>query len=184
MKNSKMLLSHPEHSQTPRNDMQILSVRCFAVVVVACEEFRSYLFGRVRSQTSWDDSLVESYSCPAGPRRKRMLLRIQGYDFNVKYKPGTEMPFARQISRPNPLPSEESLDLRKLVQFLDEKFNALKQDTLSNPELQLYSGWPKNITKLQCWVSAGPTGMNRLLKTIWSSREKEWLFQNHKEMTS
>ena len=79
-----------------------------------------------------------------------MLLRIQGYDFIVKYKPGTEMPFARQISRPNPLPSEESLDLRKVVQFRDEKFNALKQDTSSDPELQLYSGWPKNITKLQC----------------------------------
>ena len=54
------------------------------------------------------------------------------------------------LARPNPLPSEESLDLRKVVQFLDEKFNALKQDTSSNPELQLYSGWPKNITKLQC----------------------------------
>ena len=97
-----------------------------------------------------------------------------------------KMPFARQISRPNPLPREESLDLRKvgLVQFLDEKFNALKQDTSSNPELQLYSGWPKNITKLQCWVSTGPTGMNRLLKTVWSSREKGSYFQNHEEMTS
>ena len=73
------------------------------------------------------------------------------------------------LARPNPLPSEESLDLRKVVQFLDEKFNALKQDTSSNPELQLYSGWPKNITKLQCWVSTGPTGMNCLLKTVWSS---------------
>lgn len=52
MKNSKMWLSHPEHSQTPRNDMQILNVRCFAVVVVACEKFHSFLFGRVRSQTS------------------------------------------------------------------------------------------------------------------------------------
>ena len=57
------------------------------------------------------------------------------------------------LAGPNPLPSEESLDLRKVVQFLDEKFNALKQDTSSNPELQLYYGWPKNITKLQCWVS-------------------------------
>lgn len=70
-----------------------------------------------------------------------MLLRIQGYDFIVKYKPGTEMPCAREISRPNPLPSEESLELHKvgLVQFFDEKLNALKQDTSSNPELQLYS---------------------------------------------
>ena len=48
----KMLLSHPEHSQTPRNDMQILSARCFAVVVVACEKFRSYLFGRVDQITN------------------------------------------------------------------------------------------------------------------------------------
>ena len=44
----------------------------------------------------------------ASLRLQKMLLRIQGYDFTIKYKPGTEMLLADPLSRLNPLPNEES----------------------------------------------------------------------------
>ena len=43
----------------------------------------------------------------APPRLQIMLLRIQGYDFTIKYKPGTEVLLADPMSRLNPLPNEE-----------------------------------------------------------------------------
>ena len=43
----------------------------------------------------------------APPRLQRMLLRIQGYDFTIKYKPGTEMPLA------DPIPMKSYWNFRK-----------------------------------------------------------------------
>ena len=121
-------------------------------VVVACEKFHSYLFGKrfiVESDHKPLEMIHFKNLTAAPPRLQRMLLRIQGYDFTIKYKPGTEMLLADPMSRLIPLPCEESLDLQKvcLVRFSDEKWNALKRDTSSDPELSplreiIYSGWP------------------------------------------
>ena len=121
-------------------------------VVVACEKFHSYLFGKrfiVESDHKPLEMIHLKNLTAAPPRLQRMLLRIQGYDFTIKYKPGTEMLLADPMSRLNHLPCEESLDLQKvcLVCFSDEKLNALKRDTSSDPELSplreiIYSGWP------------------------------------------
>ena len=86
----------------------------------------------------------------APPRLQRMLLRLQGYDMAIKYRPGTEMLLADPLSRLNPLPSEGTLDLHKvcLVQFTDTRLDSLRQDTSADPELSglreiIYSGWPE-----------------------------------------
>jgi hypothetical protein len=86
-----------------------------------------------------------------------MLLRIQGYNMTIKYKPGKEIILADPLSRHNPfprlcppsLPSEETVDLQRvcLVQFSDAKLDTLMQDTSSDLELSalreiIYSGWP------------------------------------------
>ena len=63
----------------------------------------------------------------------------------------TEMFLADPMSRLNPLvPNEELLDLQKvcLVRFYCEKWNALRRDASSYPELSalreiIYSGWPE-----------------------------------------
>jgi len=54
------------------------------------------------------------------------------------------------MSRLNPLPSEDSLDLQKVcqVRFSDTKLDIPKQDTSSDPELStireiIYTGWPE-----------------------------------------
>ena len=84
-----------------------------------------------------------------------MLLRIQGYDLKVKYKPGTERLLADPLSKLNPLPSEGSEDLHTvcLVRFSAAKLDILRQDTASDPELSaqreiILSGWPKQQKKV------------------------------------
>jgi len=64
----------------------------------------------------------------------------------VKYKPETEMLLADSMSRLNPSPTEESLNLKEvcLVQFSDARL----QDTSSDSELSalretIYFGWPE-----------------------------------------
>ena len=79
-----------------------------------------------------------------------MLLRLQGYDMVIKYKPDTEMLLADPMSRLSPLPSEDTLDLHQkvcLVQFCDTKLDNLKKDTSPDPELSalreiIHAGWP------------------------------------------
>ena len=91
-----------------------------------------------------------------------MLLSIQGYDMTIKYKPGTEMLLADPMSRLNPLPSEQSLNLQKvcLVQFSDARLDTLRQDTSSDPEIStlretIYFGWPEK--QKQVPATGGPS---------------------------
>ena len=69
----------------------------------------------------------------------------------IKYKPGTEMVLADPMSRLNPLPTVDTLDLHRkvcLVQFSDAKVDTLKQDTSADPVLSalreiIHAGWPE-----------------------------------------
>ena len=95
-------------------------------VVVACEKFHSYIFGKKFTVESDHTPLKMIYLkilTAAPPRLQRMLLKIQGYNMTIKYKPGTKMLLADAMSRLNPLPSEESWNLQEvcLVQFSDCK---------------------------------------------------------------
>ena len=123
-------------------------------VVVACEKFHSYVFGKnftVESDHKPLEMIHLKNLTAAPPRLQRMFLRLQPYDVVIKYKPGTEMLLADPMSRRNPLPSEDTLDLHRkvcLVQFSDTKLDTLRQDTTTDPELSalqeiIHSGWPE-----------------------------------------
>jgi len=140
-------------------------------VVVACEKIHSYLFGK-RFTVESDHKPLEMIHLKnltaAPPRLQRMPLRIQGYDMTIKYKPGAEIFLADPISRLNPLPSEESLNLQEvcLVQFSDARMDILKQDTSSDPELSalretIYFGWPEKQEQVPAH-----------LKKYWAYRDK------------
>ena len=132
--------------------MPTSSVKCWHFFV-ACEKFHSYLFGK-RFTVELDHKPLQMIHLKnltaAPPRLHRMLLRLQGYDMVIKYKPGTEMLLADPMSRLSPLPSEDTLDLHQklcLVQFSDTKLDNLKKDTSANPELSalreiIHAGWP------------------------------------------
>ena len=73
-----------------------------AVVFVDCEKCHSYLFGK-RFMVELDYKPLEMIHpknlTAAPPRMQRMLLKKQGYDFTIKYKPGTEMLLAGPMLR-------------------------------------------------------------------------------------
>lgn len=66
-------------------------------VVVACEKF--HVFGKKFIVESDHKPLEMIHlknltAAPPPPKASRMLLRLQGYDMAIKYKPGTEMRLA------------------------------------------------------------------------------------------
>ena len=71
-------------------------------VVFACECFQTYLLGREFSMES-DHKPLEMIALKilvaAPPRLKRMLLRLQPFDCNIKYKPRKEMLLFIQITK-------------------------------------------------------------------------------------
>ena len=80
-------------------------VREMLAVVVACEKFHSYIFGKKFTVKSYHKPLemIDLKNLTAAPSRlQRNLLRIQGYYMTIKYKPGSEMLLADPMSRLNP----------------------------------------------------------------------------------
>lgn len=88
-------------------------------VVVACEKFHSYVFGKkfiVETDHKPLEMIHLKNLTAAPPGLQRMLLRLQGYNMTIKYKPlpGIEMLLANPLSRPNHLPNEGTFDLHKV----------------------------------------------------------------------
>lgn len=65
------------------------------------------------------------------PRLQRLMLRIQGYDCTIKYRPGKEMALADALFCLNPKPEGEIyLDATiHTVHFSKERFQKLKEHT-------------------------------------------------------
>nr|XP_054752822.1 uncharacterized protein K02A2.6-like [Lytechinus pictus] len=85
----------------------------------------------------------------APPRLQRMLLRLQGYDVVIKYKPGREMLLSDAMSRLNPLPGPtiETPVRINHVMFSEEKIQQVRNATAQDDELcalrdVILQGWP------------------------------------------
>ena len=71
-------------------------------VVFGMERFNQYVYGKeveVESDHKPLEAIMLKPLCHAPPRLQRMLLRLQKYDFKLKYKPGKEMLIADTLSR-------------------------------------------------------------------------------------
>ena len=88
-------------SQTERQYAQI-EKECLAIVF-SCERFSQYLAGREKITVETDHKPLQSIfrkSILSAPcRRQRMLLRLQRFNIDVNYKPGTQMFIADHLSR-------------------------------------------------------------------------------------
>jgi transposase InsO family protein len=141
-------------------------------VVYACEKFHTYVYGKPFTVES-DHKPLEMIHLKnlrsAPPRLQRMLLRLQGYDVTIKYKPGSEMLLADAMSRLNPLDQEpiQSQEVHiNFVQFSDRKISAIRDATNSDPELAALKditmeGWPDKQYKIP-----------QPLKHYWSCRDE------------
>ncbi|XP_038062402.1 uncharacterized protein K02A2.6-like [Patiria miniata] len=93
----------------------------------------------------------------APPRLQRLLIKVQGYNFDVQYKPGKTMTLSDALSRlPNPTKSDDiPLDAMcmDLVHFGQSKQEQLQRETARDPVLSalcqiIYSGWPDSVKEL------------------------------------
>ena len=74
-------------------------------ILVGCEKFDQYIFGRkVKIETDHKPlvSITKKPIHSAPKRLQRMLLRLQKYDLELQYKKGKEMYIADALSRAYP----------------------------------------------------------------------------------
>lgn len=128
-------------------------------VVYGVERFRTYLVGRpFKVVTDHKPLRVISTKnlTQAPPRIQRLLLRVQGYDMEVEYKPGKNHIVPDWLSRaPNNNNKEQvQLDARvDFISFSPDKLVEIQQHTKRDANLQalkaqIMVGWPQAIKQL------------------------------------
>ena len=148
-------------------------------MVYGVNKFHTYVFGKEFTLISDHKPLEMIWRKPLGsapPRLQRMLVKLQGYDVNVKYRPGKTMVLADALSRlPNPqntneipldvgvdyveiddngTPTEIAIDL---VNFGSSKQEELRRETANDTTLHavkqtVQEGWPGSMSDLPAEV--------------------------------
>ena len=122
-------------------------------IIFACIRFNTYLQGR-RFTVQSDHKPLEMIhlkSMHNAPQHlQRMLLQLQKYDMEIKYKPGSEMLLADMLSRcPARYSQEIKLDLCvDYIAFTLAWIETLRDTTCEDPVLSMVyqlvqHGWPK-----------------------------------------
>jgi len=156
-------------------------------IVFGCERHHTLLYGKSFTVVTDHKPLVtickkSIHAIPA--RLQRMQLRLQFYDFNIIYRPGSQMILADALSRlPNPENKGDidldhrvdsadieidTVDLRNicLINFSDQKQSDLLVETTRDPILNqlkeiICNGWPENIK-----------GLPTALRQYWAYRDE------------
>ena len=129
-------------------------------VVFTCERFQTYLLGReftVESDHKPLEMIALKNLVAAPPRLQRMLLRLQPFDCNIKYKPGKEMLLADVLSRlPSPANTTIELDMRiDHHGFTTNQIRQIDAETSTDPILSIVynftlDGWPGRRNRIPC----------------------------------
>ena len=141
-------------------------------VVYACERFHTYLYGRDFTVESDHKPLemIQKKNLTAAPARlQRMLLRLQHYRLDIKYRPGKEMLLVDALSR---LPSKHNrqqiqLDLRiDHHSFTTQRLEQVKMETANDPILAIVhhmtmDGWPETRRAVP-----------RIARAYWDQRDE------------
>ena len=144
-----------------------------AAVVYGVQRFHHYLFGRqfrVLTDHKPLEVILHKPLHSAPPRLQRMMLKIQGYDYDIQYRPGVKMTLADSLSRlPNlnkapinvdlmtGLSADLSVDVDNpnidMMNFSSEKEAKIREDTKTDSAFSLlleiiYNSWPEDIKSL------------------------------------
>uniref|UniRef100_A0A3B3SK60 ribonuclease H n=1 Tax=Paramormyrops kingsleyae TaxID=1676925 RepID=A0A3B3SK60_9TELE len=128
-------------SPTERGYAQI-EKECLAIVF-GMEKFHQYTYGRpviVHSDHKPLETIVKKPLLKAPKRLQRMLLRLQKYDFEIKFLPGKDMLVADALSRafldlrPEDCEVDKDIESVNMVQYLPTGAS-LVHVALSKPEL-------------------------------------------------
>jgi transposase InsO family protein len=125
-------------------------------VVFGAEKFHNYVWGRhftIESDHKPLEVITQKTLADTPARLQRMLLRMQGYDYTLKYIEGSKIPVADTLSHYNPCEGKEiALDttIHCVIKMSDDARSSLKADIQSDPEMQellrlIIDGWPEDI---------------------------------------
>ena len=130
-------------------------------IVFACDRFDAFVYGRDLVNVETDHKPLEAIfikPLAATPKRlQRMLLRLQKYNLQVKYKKGKEMLLADTLSRAY-LPEVNATEFTREVEDIDhhvwlpvteDSWQQLRNAAADNPVQQklpdiIRIGWPEN----------------------------------------
>ncbi len=130
-------------------------------ITFGCERFHDYLYGQEEVIVETDHKPIEAIKKKpihsATPRLQRMLLKIQPYAVNIKYKPGRELYIADALSRHFIEDTEGSCEEEFEVHLIEA--GQVSQDVYKDlvkytkeELLQLYQvvlqGWPQTVQEL------------------------------------
>ena len=130
-------------------------------IVYACEKFDTYIYGRDVVTVETDHKPLEVIARKAlnsAPQRlQRMLLRLQRYNLEIRYKKGKEMFLADTLSRaflPKAHASAfvlelEEIDLKASLPVSDARWHQIENASAHDPVFQelrsvIQRGWPLN----------------------------------------
>ena len=168
-------------SQTERQYAQI-EKECLAIVF-SCERFSQYLAGREKITVETDHKPLQSIfrkSILSAPCRLQcMLLRLQRFNLDVNYKPGTQMFIADHLSRASLKATDntqdsfqvfglelESLNPFDSIKVTPERLTQLQKATAQDLALEtlkttVVTGWPEKKEQVPIQV-----------RDFWNYREE------------
>ena len=125
-------------------------------IVFGVERFHTYVYGRTFHVITDHKPLVMIIDKPltaAPPRLQRMLIRLQGYNFQITHRPGSDNILADSLSRLPSTHNNQTVDLDVRVDFVqfsprkvDELQHATRRDKVLSALMELIvTGWPDTV---------------------------------------
>ena len=154
-------VAYASHALTPAETCYAQIEKELLSIVFACDRFDAFVYGRDLVNVETDHKPLEAIfikPLAATPKRlQRMLLRLQKYNLQVKYKKGKEMLLADTLSRAY-LPEVNATEFTREVEDIDhhvwlpvteDSWQQLRNAAADNPVQQklpdiIRIGWPEN----------------------------------------
>jgi len=148
------VIAYASKSLTPTETRYANIERECLAVVFGVEKFHTYIYGAPTVTVESDHKPLEAIHlknlAQAPPRLQRMLLRLQPYDIEIRYRKGSELLLADFLSRYHPLNGKE-IELEQTVhavRWSNEKLQQLRTETSDDPTLSelarvVVQGWPQ-----------------------------------------
>lgn len=147
-------------------------------ILFGCKKFHQYLYGNtfiIESDHQPLETIFKKTFDKIPLRLQRMILSLQNYDFQVKYKPGKHLYFADALSRSSyndknceidEAEIESQMHLVNMIEISPQKYDYIKNETANDKELQeltrtVLCGWPSSKKEL-----------NDYLKPYWPYRDE------------
>ena len=153
-------------------------------LVFGVTRFHTYLFGKMFTVETDHKPLEMIWKKPLGsapPRLQRILIKIQGYDCQVRYKPGKNMVISDTLSRlPNPSKRQDvPLDLQVDESYLDvEDYHGVDMTSFEEPkEKQLQDETSRDPVLKVLWKTV-VTGWPETIKDLPTSIREFWPFRD------